>query len=119
MSSYCTAIDLSHLRSCLIVCYYSKYKCQYKLADALDYFVDITLDIETKQQKFDVMGKIITIDTRHLQPRTQTKIGRSIKIGCKYRFMVKQLYYHRDIAEIVYHNPKHANKDSLIVHGEV
>jgi hypothetical protein len=41
------------------------------------------------------------------------------KNGSRCRFNVKQLFYVQDIAEFVYYNTKHANKDGLIVHGKV
>ena len=76
--------------------------------------------METKRQKLNVNEKIIPNILGHSQPRwTQTKIGGSIKIGCKYKFLIKQLYYYIDIAEIVCHNLRHAKNDRLIIHNEI
>ena len=76
--------------------------------------------MEMKHPKLDVKGKIIPSSIIHLQPRrTKAKMGGSIKIGCKCKSMVKQLYYDSNIAEIVYHNLGHVNNDRLIIHNDV
>ena len=82
--------------------------------------MEITPGMETGKAKYDVKGKLIPNGRGHTGPRmTRARNVDSIKMGCQCKFQVKQLYYHRDIAEIVYYNPRHENKDNLIVHGEV
>jgi hypothetical protein len=80
--------------------------CRYGPKDKSDRVVNITPDMETKSQKYDLKGKNV-------------RNGRSIKRGCKCCFVIRRLYYLRDIAEIVYFKPRHSNEDGFIVHGEV
>jgi hypothetical protein len=82
--------------------------------------VNVTPDVERGPQKYDVKGKNVPNGHRKLQPRlTRAKNRESKKRGCWCKFNVKYLYYVRDIAEIMYYSPRHANEDSFVVHCEV
>jgi hypothetical protein len=82
--------------------------------------VNVTPDMECGPRKYDIKEKNVPNDRRKSQPRlTRAKNGESKKRGCRCRFNIKHLYYMRDIAEIVYYSPRHANEDSLFIHGEV
>lgn len=97
-----------------------RYECQYGPKDLSDKVLTITPDMETKKPKYNVKGKLIPNGRGKAQPRIGAAAnGMSIKRGCVCRFQVKQLYYLRDVAEIVYYNPRHENSASLVVHGDV
>jgi hypothetical protein len=80
----------------------------------------IILNMESRPAKYDIKGKNIPNGLGKSQSQlTRTKNGESKKHSCHCRFNVKQLFYVRDVVEIVYYSTGHANADGLVVHGEV
>ena len=102
---------------CLKLC---RYECQYGPKDLSGRVMEISPDMETERPRYDVKGKLVPNGCGHSGKRiTSARNGGSIKRGCVCKFQVKRLYYLRDIAEIVYYNPRHENENRLIVHGNV
>jgi hypothetical protein len=82
--------------------------------------VSVTPDMESRPAKYEIKGKNIPNGLGKSQSRlTRAKNGKSKKRRCCCRFNVKQLFYVRDVIEIVYYSTRHANADGLVVHDEV
>lgn len=104
----------------MVLYFRHRYECQYGPKDLSDKVLTITPEMETKKPKYNVKGKLIPNGRGKGRPRIgAAATGMSIKRGCVCRFQVKQLYYLRDVVEIVYYNPRHENPASLVVHGAV
>jgi hypothetical protein len=76
--------------------------------------------MESQRAKYDIKGKNILNGMGKSQSRmTRAKNREPKKRGCRCRFNVKQLFYVRDVVEIVYYSTRHANVDGLVVYGDV
>jgi hypothetical protein len=104
-----------HTSLTLCLPFLCRYEFQYGLKDRSNETLNVTSNMERKPEKYDVSNS-----RGKLQPQfIRAKNWESKKKSCWCKFNMKYLYYVRDIVEIVYYSPRHANKDSLVVHDEV
>ncbi len=95
-------------------------ECEFGPQDKSRDVLEVTEDMMTQPQKYTKKGKNLPNGRGKRKPRlTAAMKGGSRKRGCKCAIYVRQLYYLRDVAQIVLQHPRHTNADGLIVHGIV
>jgi hypothetical protein len=95
-------------------------ECEFGPQDKSRDVLEVTEDMMTQPQKYTKKGKNVPNGRGKKKPRlTAAMKGGSRKRGCKCAIYVRQLYYLRDVAQIVLQHPRHTNADGLIVHGIV